>query len=877
MADFPHLNLKKKLDGRYQFAGRRIEKVVDPQTDANLADRPSHATKLTAASGAVLQDYNAFLAQRTEEGLPDLFDKNAVPLFLQVDPKDFDIESLKGFGIEIISEEDDGFIIGANTDNFASLATKIDNFIQNTGKSKDQAAKLWQIVQGTQWRVDYILSESLREKYIAGIQDTEEFWVDISVACYLKLPDRPVRCEQETDEEYAAAKAKHEQKNYNDPHRKMRKQRQAETDEAYEKRLERWRRSSDEVDMARDEIASQRQDFLTNFIVTTYGGELLSSFIDLQDSFGFRARMSGQALKDLIRGYPYVFEISEADQVDADETVQVAEQFRELTLIPPEQNAEIIGVIDSGMQEGHVLLAPAILTNLSRNYVPNENTTSDQVADGGHGTKVAGAILYGNNIPAAGSYQLPCFLANIRVLDSSNNLPSMLYPPQLMEQIIDDFPSIRIFNMSVASRGPCRNIHMSTWAAAIDKLIHEKQKLFLLAAGNIKSSTGQATRPGIAEHLRAGRAYPSYLLEASSRLSNPAQSLLALTVGSVCPGEFEDADRLSFGKKNEISSFSRTGPGMWGCIKPDVVEYGGDFLRERNGYLITQHNDVSTAIVKTGTNGIGWAIGTSFATPKVGHILALLASKFRSDSTLLYKALIIQSARLPEHIFFHPTAEALRYLGYGVPDIQRAMENTPYRVTFVAEGTVAAQQANLYSINLPEELMRQGTDLEVLIEVTLTFTAMPRRTRKRLKSYFGSWLTWESSKLGESFDDFSTRVLQQLAEPEETHNNDEILADTKSIRWTVSTNPTYGLINEFKRQDSASQKDWVILKSNQLTPELSFAVVGHKGWDKDTVQQIPFALAISLELTHKEIPIYTQIEALNQVEIEQPIEVLIPV
>ncbi|HTE24129.1 S8 family peptidase [Flavitalea sp.] len=870
MPDFPHLNLRQKLDGRYKFAGRAFENTIEPQTEANLNNRTNHGTQLAIESKALLQNHAVFLKEREQLGLQPVFEANIVSLLLQVDPKDFDIEALKGFGIEIISEEENGFIIGANTDNFHSLGEKIEQFINEQGRSKDQAAKLWQIVHGIQWRVDYILSESLREKYIAGIRDNDQFDVDISIACYLKAPERPVRVEAESDENFKLARSKYQQKTPPGIKQKpFRHQRVAETDSQYEVRLDRWRSNLQSAELERDEIASSRQDYLSNFIVNIYGGLLLSSFIDLRDSFGFRARMSGQALKDLIRGYAYIFEISESDQVDGGEPVSEFDNPEDIEILRPEDNSPTICVIDSGLQEQHILLAPAVLSAYSRNYVPYENTTSDQVTDGGHGTKVAGAILFGNDIPGSGSFQPPCFLVNARILDTGNFLPPSLYPPELMEQIADEFSSVRIFNMSIASRGACRTIHMSAWAATIDKLIHERKILFLLACGNIRSSTGQHQRPGVADHLLAGRQYPDYLLEPSSRVANPAQSFLGLTVGSVCVNEFEDVDRASFGKRGYVSSFSRSGPGMWGCIKPDVVEYGGDFLREKNGFLITQHNTTSAHVVKTGANRTGFAVGTSFAAPKVGHIIAQLAKKFPNDSTLLYKALVIQSARLPEHVFHNPNDAALRVLGYGIPDIGRALESNPYRITFVTEGVVSAQQANLYSVNIPKELRRAGKDFDILVEVTLSYTATPRRTRRRLKSYFGSWLTWETSKLGENFQIFSSRVLKNMNDP------DEEPIDPKSIRWTISTSPAYGRVANFKRQDSATQKDWTILKSNILPEELSFAVVGHKGWDKDTVQELPFALVISLEAISKENEIYELIEISNRIEVEA--DVIIPI
>ncbi|MEO6721535.1 MAG: S8 family peptidase [Ferruginibacter sp.] len=870
MAQFPHLTLKQKLDGRYQFAGRRIEKTVDPQTQANLDNRQSHAAQLSSSTDVLLRDHFNLVAQRKEQGLPQIFDSSIVPLFLQVDPKDFDIESLKGFGIEIVSEEEDGFIIGASSDNFTSLAAKIEKFINEDGKYKDQAAKLWQIIQGSQWRVDHILSPELREKYILGIDDSDQFIVDISIACYVKLPDRPVQVEAESDEDYQVAKLRDGKKSgFKIGNTDFRKQKVAETDEHFTGRLNRWRKTFETSEIERDEIAGSRQMELTNFIVKTYQGEILGSFIDLQDSFGFRAQVSGQALKDLIVTYPFVFEVSESEQIDADPTVSELADDGDIEILVPSVDSPTVCVIDSGMQEQHILLAPAVLPQYSKNYVPYENTMYDQVINGGHGTKVAGAILFGNSIPINGQYQPPCFLINAKVLDRDNLLPSALYPPELMIKIVTDFKDIRVFNMSIASWGPCRVTHMSAWAATIDKLIHENKILFLLACGNIKRTTGRLDKPGVAEHLLQGRGYPNYLFESSSRISNPAQSMLALTVGSVCVNEFQDADRISFGKRGYASSFSRSGPGMWGCVKPDVVEYAGDYLREKNGFLITEHDTISAHLVKTGSNRTGYAVGTSFATPKVGHIIAQLANKFPTDSTLLYKALVIQSARLPEHVFFNPSSETLRLLGYGIPDANRALANTPYRITFVAEGTVAAQQANLYSVNIPQALARAGNDFDILVEVTLTYTAAPRRTRKKLKSYFGSWLSWESSKIGESFQIFSGRVLKNLDQPDE----DLLDTDVKSIRWSISTSPNWGFINDFKRQDSATQKDWVILKSNILPEEFSFAVVGHKGWDKDTVQELPFALAISFEAINKEMEIYDMIDISNRIEVDQAIVV----
>lgn len=875
MPEFPHLNLKQKLVGWYHFIGRRIEKKIEVKTQANLTDRTSHGNSLLTSTNNLIQEHSFFLEEREKNGLPPVFSERILPLFLKVDPKDFDIESLKGFGIEIVSEEDDGFIVGANADGFYALSQKIEKFIKEEGQTKN-TAMLWQIIQGNQWRVEYILSEGLQELYRAGIPAEEQFFVDISVACYKKYPERPYQVQEETEEKYAELKERSEKKKMADQGKQpvpYRARKMRESDENFATRLGRWEKTTRDVDIERDRIAMERQDYLTYFIEKIYKGKILSGFIDMGDSFGFKAEMSGQALKDLIDGYAYLFEVTESENINEVEDINELNENDGLEILPPPENAPVICVIDSGIQEGHILLAPAIRQGTSINYVLEENTTADQVANGGHGTKVAGGILFGNEIPTTGQYAVNCFLANARILNSNCDLPNSLYPPQLMVDIVNDFNYSRIFNLSVASRGPSRTTHMSAWAAAIDKLIHERKILFLIAAGNIRGSSQIVMRPGISEQLQAGRDYPGYLLERTCRIANPSQSLLGLTVGSVCTADFEDADRISFGRKDYVSSFSRIGLGLWGSIKPDIVEYGGDFLREKNGYLITQHDDISTRVVKTGAGRVGTSVGTSFATPKVSHIAAALAAAFPKDSVLLYKTLIVQSARLPEHVFYQPNIESLKMLGYGIPDKTRSLENTPFRITFFAEGNVAPQQANLYSVKIPDSLRRAGNNYDILVEVTLTYTAIPRRTRRRLKSYFSSWLSWDSSKLGEKFDVFTERVLQDLEEENEEPQQEPV--DKASIRWTLWSSPGWGKVKDVKRQDSATQKDWVVLKSNALPEEFSIAVIGHKGWNKDTSEEIPFALAISFESISQEAEIYKEIEAVNKVDIETLTEVTV--
>lgn len=842
MAGFPHLHLARKIDGLYKHKRVVIEKVLDPVTSNNLNNRQGHGARLLSTVDKLSQDWTQTIAQRKETNLPDLPNTDVVPVFLQIDTREFDVESLKSFGIEIIAEEEGGFIIGAALDNFTSLRDKIDKFINEQGLFKNKAAQLWQINDGNQWRVEQILSDDLKAKW-DQIADDELFIVDVGIACYVRVSKQPTKDENESAQQFEA-------------------------------RLARWKTKRDQIDIQRDEIAMDRQ---TKFeeLVHAYGGELLSGFVDYDDSFSCRIKIPGIGLKDIVLNYQYLFEVIEYDPLCIPEASTGDLDAIEPELIAPVKGAPKICVIDSGIQENHKLLSLSIDTAASYSFVETEDGTADLAANGGHGTRVAGAILYPNGIPRNGQHQLHCFIQNAKVLGSDCKMPATLYPPSLMEQVVERFEGTRIFNMSINTDCACKTTHMSQWASAIDKLMFEKDVLFVLSAGNLKSETKNPLKPGVKDYLKDGKNYPQYLLENSNRIANPGQSCFALTVGSVCIDKFDNDLKESFGGKDDPSCFSRTGPGLWGMVKPDVVEYAGDLVKEKNANPnISYEGSISPELVKStyhGGQGVGRdAVGTSFGAGKVTHILAHLERLYPKESVNLYRALIAQSARLPKDYFRNPSFTHLRHYGYGIPDVKRAVENSEKRLTLIGSNSLSAKQAHLYSLKIPQQLRRPGQEFDVLVEVTLSFMARPRRTRRRMRSYVSTWLDWESSKLGERYDEFANRVLQNMEEPEERAE------DQNSIKWVIRERKDWSTIKEARRQDNSLQKSWCILKAYSLPEEFSLAIVGHKGWEADLSEEVPYSIAVSFEALGVNVPLYEMIRQENQIElpaIEQEVRI----
>jgi Subtilase family len=744
---FPHIKIECTREG-IATPPIPFPKSVSQQTEKNIGDRWGHGNKLKNSASGIVSDWQTQVEERKKEQKPEL--PEAMPLILQIDPNAFDAEELRGFGIEVIAELADGYIIGASADlQLTNLQKKIGQSINGISGGGAVPA-IWEILDGTR-RPEYILSEELKEQW-GYLHDEEIYTVDVGIACLgekSQLADCPKRKDYKSDDRFNQA-------------------------------IIRWMNKRDLTYEQWDDVKSQREDELYRF-VQDYQGKLIdiidgetTSYCELSDSFSCLISISGKGLRDLVLSFPYIFEVNLPDDVGDELSGENQAEEIEISFIlePPDQNAPKVCVIDSGIQEKHPLLKSAISTNDSRSWVPNETDINvDLVKNGGHGTRVAGAVLYPNLIPISGQQQAICWLQNARVLDRDCRLPKALFPPALISNIVSFYQGergTRIFNHSIAGRTPCRTHYMSAWAAEIDNLSWLHDILFIVAAGNlpIDRSLGNS-RISIRDRLQQGKTYPDYLLSDSCRVPNPAQSFQALTVGSVSLRTFRDLSRQSIAQQDYPSSFSCTGLGMWDSIKPEVVEYGGDLVSDGG----TQPNltyppevcpDLVRSTLNDGPMSARDCIGTSFAAPKVAHIAACLAAELPNESCLLYRALIVQSARFPSWVettnfdLYH----AIRLLGYGIPNLDRALGGSNHRITLFAQGErrIAARQAHIYEISLPKELRSQGEDRDFRIEVTLSYKAQPRRTRRARRKYLSTWLDWDCSKKGEVPERFLERV-----------------------------------------------------------------------------------------------------------------------
>lgn len=159
---FPHINLKLTDKGTAKPVVIIPDKNKVTQTSLNLSNRQGHGSKIKELVSSLIDDWKITQQQQEEEKkliLPD-----SMPLILQTDPETFDLDDLRTSEIEIISELEDGYIIGASADtNLTKLQDKIEKFF-NEQKRGGVIAKILNILDKNQ-RPEFILSSKLLQEW----------------------------------------------------------------------------------------------------------------------------------------------------------------------------------------------------------------------------------------------------------------------------------------------------------------------------------------------------------------------------------------------------------------------------------------------------------------------------------------------------------------------------------------------------------------------------------------------------------------------------------------------------------------------------------------------------------------------------------------
>lgn len=550
----------------------------------------------------------------------------------------------------------------------------------------------------------------------------------------------------------------------------------------------------------------------------------------------------------------------------------------------PSEDAVAVSILDSGVTRSHPLIEPGLAAGDLHAYNPSWGF-EDSAYWGGHGTGMAGLVLYGDLtplLPGNDKVAMRTRIESVKILPPAGQNDPLLYGAITTDAVAQ--PEItapqrrRVICMAVTSVTGSDRGRPSSWSASIDQLAYgdgEDQRIFILAAGNVR------------DDIKADE-YPNRNdLEA---IENPGQAWNALTVGAFTERvNLTDASRQGWtpvAPAGELSPSSRTAV-TWARqwpIKPDIVCEGGNLASDGAGtvdaaedlQLLTTHYQPAVAHFRCFGE-------TSAATALVSRIAALITATYPRYWPETVRGLVVHSAnwtapmrsRLAQATTETQKIAFLSRYGHGVPDLARGMYSVANDFSLVVQdsitpfhkqgGQIKTKDLNFHQFPWPKDELNRLDDVDVEVRVTLSYFVDPNPGERgwgKRHRYASHGLRFDLKRSLETEDEFRQRINRAVWENETRPN---VRSEFTSEPWVLGRIRDRGSIHSDIWRGSAAafaQRD-------------AIAVFPVGGWWKEKLQlsrydrEARYSLIVSVSAPEADLDIYS----LVAVQIQQTIEI----
>ena len=379
--------------------------------------------------------------------------------------------------------------------------------------------------------------------------------------------------------------------------------------------------------------------------------EELDIYVDKSKNIIFPERIvkmvaaNRQMLKELLDAFEYITEIRRASEPTSfftelrreDQRAWAEDLLSRCSFI---DSGVSVCLLDAGMNDQHPLIAPAILDN-GLHAVEEGWGTRDNIhynGSDGHGTEMAGVILY-NNLQEALESDKPITvnhkIESVKILPIRGQNPRNLYGAITQKAVslaeIDNPDEKRVICMAVTAKEELDNSgeagKPTSWSAALDEITsgavedENPHRLFLVSAGNVHPSV-----------YTEGVPYPER--NRLELVQNPGQSWNAITVGGytdkvdIILEEYKGFSPLA--ERGALSPFSSTSVGWkksW-PIKPDVLFDGGNVATNGSDYLACDDLSLLTTFFEPSKRLYSTIWATSSATAQAAYFSAQLMAEY---------------------------------------------------------------------------------------------------------------------------------------------------------------------------------------------------------------------------------------------------------
>jgi hypothetical protein len=571
--------------------------------------------------------------------------------------------------------------------------------------------------------------------------------------------------------------------------------------------------------------------------------------------------------------------------MDVREQREWIEELQERTTCPLDESP-VVCILDTGVNNGHPLLMSSLNDRDMHTYNPAWN-----VADlDGHGTEMAGMVLYGDlteTFAHGAPVELTHSLESVKILPPTGHNPPHLYGDISAEAIgraeIQNPNRLRTICMAVCATDDRDRGRPSSWSARIDNLCagadDDTQRLIIIAAGN----TDEDNRHN----------YPNSNMS-DQGIHDPGQAWNAITVGAFT--EKTDIDPVEYpswhpiaphGDLSPSSSTSMTWQRPW-PLKPDIVMEGGNMAIDPaagNADYVDSLGLLSTGYQHTLGKPLVIAGDTSAATALSSRMTARLQSQYSDYWPETIRALLIHSAEWTQAMFdrFNLRTKAdyeklLRYCGYGVPQLERALWSAENSLTLIAqeslqpfdkrESRYVSRDINIHDLPWPKEELQELGETPVEMRVTLSYFIEPNPARRgwgRKYSYASHGLRFDVKRSLETLDDFRARI-NSAARDEETERPGGAAGD---VEWILGS--------QLRKLGSVHSDIWKGTAAQLAARDhvAVFPVIGwwrenprHERWNK----RARYSLIITIRAPEVEVELYTAVKNIIRLPVPIPIQ-----
>lgn len=596
-------------------------------------------------------------------------------------------------------------------------------------------------------------------------------------------------------------------------------------------------------------------------------------------------------LGELISCYAYIAEIRRAPEVTSFfEELEVKEQ-REwaddlLSRIDCDFSNASVCILDTGVSHGHPLLSSVF----EDDAVQSVEVHWGKHDHDGHGTEMAGIALYYNlkdRLLSTNRERIVHRLESVKILPPKGENDPKLYGAITQRAVYlseISHPELeRTLCMAVTSKKHNLNDGTPTsWSGAIDSITsgandEGERRLFFVSAGNVYPFE------------LSDSAYPDSNIIHS--VESPGQSWNAVTVGAYSQDLRIEEELLSGFRPvadcGGLSPYSSTSV-MWDKkwpVKPEILCDGGNIATNDTDYTECKDLSLLTTYHKPTSRLFSTICGTSSATAQAAWMAAQIIAEYPGIWPETVRALLIHSARwTPTMIaqFCNQDKKTtgrrnlLRSCGYGVPDLDRAIQCMNNSVNLVIEAELqpfvkdGMNEMHVHQIPWPKEILQDLGPAPATMRVTLSYFIEPGPGEVGWKDkyrYPSCGLRFDVINQNETKTDFMKRINIKMRGEDKKDSGE---GTSGSEHWYLgSDNRDVGSVHSDYRQQNAAD----LCEANYI------AVYPIIGWWRERANlrrynsEIRYSLVVTISTPEVDVNLYTPIVTQIETSIKSPVEV----